>query len=136
MVGICGDNCSFCPRYVASQNGSVEAIEKVKKMWVRLGLRKPDFPLQAMTCNGCLPENKCAYSELRSCVNSKGVENCGLCSQYPCETIEAVFANSERLRSQASLVCTGVEMELLDKAFFSKSEYFDLIQKNKAKCKE
>jgi hypothetical protein len=133
IVGICGDNCAFCPRYIAAQSRRIQELEKVKELWVRLGLRNPDFPPRALSCNGCTPENKCAYVELRTCVISKGIENCGSCNKYPCEIIKAVFANSERLRRQASQVCTKGEMELLHKAFFAKKEYFDNLHRKIAK---
>jgi len=132
-VGICGDNCAFCPRYIATQNGSAQELEKVKELWVRLGLIRPDFPLHAMACNGCVTENKCAYTELRTCVSSKGIENCGLCEKYPCKIVKNVFAKSEKLRSRVNQVCTKAEIELLHKAFFSKREYFDNIHRNIAK---
>jgi len=130
LIGICGDNCFYCPRYKATKSGSVEELEKVKELWVRLGLRKPDFPVQNMVCYGCKPENKCAYVELCACVREKGVENCGLCDEYPCELINTAFDQSEKLRSHASRVCTEGEMEILDKAFFSKKNILIRFIKN------
>jgi hypothetical protein len=127
LIGMCGDNCFFCPRYTATKIGSVEELEKVKELWVRLGLRDPDFPVQEMACYGCTPENKCAYVELCACVSEKGVANCGLCDEYPCKLITKAFDQSERIRSKAGEVCTQEEMDTLHKAFFSKKEYFDKI---------
>lgn len=129
MIGICGDNCTFCPRYTATQNGGKTEFEKVKELWVRLGLRDHDFPVQDMACNGCLPENRCAYGELRKCVVGKAIENCGWCDDYPCNLIKASFMKSENLRSYANKVCTHEEMDVLHKAFFSKKEHFDSIHR-------
>jgi hypothetical protein len=128
MIGICGDDCVCCPRYVATQNGSAEALEKVKELWVRLGLRDPAFPPQDMACSGCRPENRCAYSELRACVHGKGIENCGLCQVYPCGLLNAVFEKSEKLCSHAARVCAQEEMEALRKAFFSKRQNLDRMR--------
>jgi hypothetical protein len=50
MIGICGDNCSLCPRYLATQDGSAGELEKVKELWVKLGLRDPAFPAQGVGC--------------------------------------------------------------------------------------
>jgi hypothetical protein len=97
MIGICGDNCIFCPRYLATQSGDSKELEKVKELWVRLGLREPNFPTQDIACYGCKPENNCAYSEVRACAYGKGVENCGLCNEYPCGQLLAVFEKSEEL---------------------------------------
>ncbi len=127
MIGKCGDNCEYCPRYIATKSGSTTELEKVKELWVRLDLRDPDFPVQDMVCYGCRPENKCAYEELCTCIITKKLENCGLCKEYPCKLIKSVFDTSEKLKSQARMVCTNEEMELLNKAFFSKKKYFNHI---------
>ena len=131
MIGICGDNCAYCPRYTATLKGRTVELEKVKELWVRLGLRDLDFSVQDMSCHGCKPENKCAYVEIYKCVVTKRLENCGLCNEYPCKLINSAFDKSEKLKSHASMVCTHEEMDVLHKAFFSKKEYFDRIhQKN------
>jgi hypothetical protein len=122
IIGICGDNCQFCPRYVATQNGSAKELEKVKELWVKLGLRDPAFPAQEMSWHGCKPENKCAYSELRACANERALDNCGLCDEYPCGLINTALERSEELRFHATSVCTPMEMETLKKAFFSKRQ--------------
>ena len=127
MIALCGDNCEYCYRFLATKNGSFEALEKVKELWVRLGLRVPDFPAQEMACNGCKPENRCAYTDLCTCVYSKNYENCGLCDQYPCELIKIAFKKSDNLKKRAIKVCTTEEMALLNKAFFSKREFFEHI---------
>jgi hypothetical protein len=125
-ISICGDNCTYCARYIATEKGGIQELEKVKELWVRLGLRDPDFPVQEMACHGCRPKNKCAYPELYSCVRTNGVENCGLCDEYPCKCINDVFDKSE-LKSHAEKVCSIVELDMLQKAFFSKKVYFDRI---------
>ena len=121
-IGICGDDCLYCPRYLATQRGKVEELEKVKDLWIRLGLRDPDFSARNLACYGCTPENNCAYPELRACVYERCIESCGLCEVYPCQFVRAVFEKSEKLCSQALKVCTAEELELLQKAFFSKRE--------------
>jgi hypothetical protein len=121
-MGICGDNCLYCPRYVATQSGKIEELEKVKELWLRLGLGGPALSVEDIVCFGCAPENDCAYFELRACVYGKAIENCGLCETYPCELVHTAFEKTEHLRSRAALVCTREEMEALQKAFFSKQQ--------------
>ena len=134
MIGICGDNCTHCPRYIATRNNSTRELDKVKELWIRLGLRDSAFPVQDLICHGCRPGNKCAYQELRSCVNTKEVENCGLCAEYPCKITKTAFEKSAKLKSHAEKVCTQEEMDTLNKAFFSKKECFDHIhQKHRKK---
>jgi hypothetical protein len=125
MIGICGDNCFYCPRYVATHNGGDKELEEVKELWVRLGFRDPAFPPQDMACFGCRPENNCAYSEVRACAHWRGIETCGLCQAYPCELLNAAFEKTEKLRFQAVRVCTPKEMDALNKAFFSKRQNLD-----------
>jgi hypothetical protein len=127
MIGACGDNCSCCPRYIAAQEGSLEALNKVKELWVRLGFREADFPARDLACSGCGPENQCAYHEVRECAYGKGIDNCGLCQDYPCEVMDAVFEKSENIKSHASSVCASEEMDALTRAFFSKRENLDTI---------
>jgi hypothetical protein len=132
-IGICGDDCLYCPRYLATQRGKVEELEKVKDLWVRLGFRNPACYASDLTCYGCTPENNCAYRELRACVYERGIENCGLCEVYPCQFVRAVFEKSDQLCSQALKVCTTKEMELLRKAFFSKRENLEKMHLEKHK---
>ncbi len=133
MIGICGDNCLFCPRYIVTQKGSAKDLENVKELWVKLGLRDRSFPAREMACHGCKPENKCAYSEIRACAAKRHVESCGLCDGYPCGLIDRAFAISEKLCSHATLVCTPMEIETLKKAYFSKKQNLDQMHLKKKK---
>jgi hypothetical protein len=127
ILGVCGDNCSCCPRYIATQERNLEELEKVKELWVRLGLRDIHFPVHDMACSGCTRQNTCAYSEVRACAYGKEIENCGLCHTYPCELIRTVFEKSKNLQFQATRVCTSAEIDTLCKTFFSKQKNLDQI---------
>lgn len=131
MFGTCGDNCTCCPRYIATKRQDPLELEKVKQLWVRLGLRHPAFPVEKMACHGCIPENPCAHEDLRSCVLAREIENCGGCDSYPCERISNAFEKSEKLRSHAGRVCTPAEMDWLTKAFFLKKDYLDRIHQGR-----
>ena len=136
LIGVCGDNCSYCPRYVATKSGGIDKLEKIKELWVRLGLRGPTFPARDLSCFGCRPENNCAYSELRACATGRGIDNCGLCDGYPCNLINASFQKSENLRSHAARVCTPEEMGTLCEAFLSKRQILDQIHREMNEGKE
>jgi hypothetical protein len=135
-IGICGDDCAYCPRYLATRSGKGEELEKVKALWLRLGLQRSRFACAArdLVCNGCVPENDCAYLELRTCVQSKGVENCGVCDTYPCELVNAAFERSDLLCARAESVCEPEEMELLRKAFFSKRRNLEKKRQRGSGC--
>lgn len=126
-VGVCGDNCSYCPRYIAALSGSIEELKKVKELWVRIGLRDESFPAENLVCHGCMPEVKCAYPELRNCAAGKKISNCGLCDNYPCELVNSAYKRTRNLESVARGVCSAEEMDMLDKAFFHKKRTLDKI---------
>jgi hypothetical protein len=129
LIGICGDNCRFCPRYTATQKGDAKGFEKIKELWVKLGLRDPAFPAQDLACYGCKPESNCAYPELRICANKRKVANCGLCHEYPCSLIQAAFEKSDELHSRLKGVCTPGETAMLKEAFFSKRQNLDRVHR-------
>jgi hypothetical protein len=119
-IGVCGDNCSFCPRYIATLSGDIGEFEKVKELWVRMGWRDESFPAENLACHGCTPEVKCAYPQLRDCAYGKKVPNCGLCDNYPCELVNAAFKRTSNLESVAGRVCSKEEIDVLNKAFLHK----------------
>jgi len=131
MITKCGDNCTYCPRYLATQDGREIELEKAKELWTRLGLKGHDLSVENMACHGCKPQNDCAYPELRACVTAKAYDNCGLCDEYPCILTKSVFDKSGKLEAHAKQVCAHWEMELLRKAFFSKKENLDRIHRER-----
>lgn len=135
LIGVCGDNCSYCPRYIATRTGKAEDLDEVKELWGRLGLRDPALPAQDLVCFGCKTESPCAYPELRDCAREKRIDHCGLCDTCPCKRIEAAFKKSEDLRTYATRVCTPREMDVLTKAFFSKQQNLDQIHREIGKAK-
>jgi hypothetical protein len=132
-IGACGDNCSYCPRYIATLSKELEELEKVKELWVRLGWRDKSFPASELICHGCSPEVKCAYPELRSCAYEKKIPNCGICDNYPCELVNAAWERTNRLTSNARSVCNLEEMEILNKAFLHKKQTLDKINNQSKK---
>ena len=133
LIGVCGDDCSCCPRYSATQNGKPEDFERVKELWVRLGFRDPSFPVKDLACYGCGLDSRCAYPELRACAYKKNLENCGLCNEYPCEMMMEAFVETERLKPLAMCKCTSEEMDILNKAFFHKKQVLDQIHNENKK---
>jgi hypothetical protein len=134
-IGACGDHCDFCPRYHATQSNNQIALEKVKELWVRLGLRAPFFPAGELVCFGCKPDNVCAYSALRDCVMDRNIENCGFCSAYPCKIVVDVFGKTEQWALNHMQKCTKEEYEVLHKAFCQKQIHLgEIYAQNQKKC--
>jgi hypothetical protein len=126
-IGVCGDNCSCCPRYIATLSGNSEELEKVKELWVRLGWRDEWFPAEGLVCHGCDFEIKCAYPKLRNCAYEKKIPNCGICDNYPCELVNAAFERTKHQTSDVLKICTTKEMDILNKAFLHKKRTLDKI---------
>lgn len=125
MITRCGDDCTYCPRFVGARDGDPIKPEEAKDLWSRLGLRGKGVLAEQMLCHGCLPQNDCAYPELRACAKARGYENCGSCDEYPCTLTMAMFAKTHDLATRAEQVCTQTELRLLRKAFFSKKIHLD-----------
>jgi len=122
-LGMCGDRCDVCPRYVATVTDDAVLFERIMRIYVKVGLRAVNTPLDSLTCRGCLPENKCAYSIVSDCAIEKQIGNCGECSDYPCDELSRVFQKTEDFRKRFEQVCTKEEFDLFERAFFKKKEY-------------
>jgi hypothetical protein len=129
LIGACGDDCSICPRYVATINNDQNDLERVKDLWVSLGLRKPDIDAEALKCLGCHSENTCAYQDVRDCAFGKKLENCGMCSKYPCKKVNAVFAKTEKAFRSFKSIGTQKEIDSITRAFRYKKLILDGIHR-------
>lgn len=126
-IGACGDNCSFCLRYEATISNDEHKLNRVKELWAELGWRDSDVDAQALKCSGCKKENRCAYRELRDCAFGKGLDNCGMCSSYPCALIQSVFEKTENTFRSIKNIGSKDEMDSLVKAFRNKKSNLDAI---------
>ena len=130
-IGISGDNCTVCPRYLATLSGDPRELEKVRDLWVRVGFREPDFPAEKLACRGCIPGNQCAYTGIRDCAHEKAVADCGLCDGYPCALIDAAFTRSDELRPRLAQACSPAELAVLEEAFLSKKRNLDRVHQER-----
>ena len=95
IIGSCGIVCTECPAYIARRTGDQELREKTAKEWS--GQYGAEIPASAVDCDGCHASDgvqigHCAECEIRACSQSThGIENCGLCGDYPCQRITGFF---------------------------------------------
>ncbi len=91
LVGRCGLYCGSCPIYRASHD-----FDEKKVMELSFGTR---CTVGQIKCEGCGSEDrfvlggKCAF---RKCAAEKGLGSCGLCPEFPCESLQG-FWDSDRL---------------------------------------
>jgi hypothetical protein len=135
-LGFCGDNCDICPRYLATQSGDVEQLRKVAALWYKVGLRDRVVSPEELICHGCsstwhsgLERRECAFRTVQECALEKGVENCGKCEDYPCETVSCVFEKVGPFAESIRGRCSKEEYDCLRKAFFSKKENLDRVNR-------
>ncbi len=129
LFGACGDDCSRCPRYTATLESDKEKLERVKELWIAFGWRSPDVSVEDLKCSGCAAGNKCSYQALRDCAFGKGLDNCGLCPDYPCATANAAFDKTENLFRSFKNLCSEEELNTLEQAFRFKKSNLDRVNK-------
>ncbi len=95
IVGSCGVVCTECPAYIARRTDDQALREKTAGEWsAKYGA---EIPASEIDCDGChasdgVQISHCGECEIRMCSQTThGVENCGLCSDYPCERITDFF---------------------------------------------
>jgi hypothetical protein len=125
-IGACGDNCTYCPRFKATNDNDPIELNRLKELWVSLGLKDKDIDPETLKCSGCSKENNCAYNELRDCAFAQGYENCGLCSKYPCALVQSAFSKTEDLFRKFDSRCS-TEHVCIEKAFRYKKDNLDRI---------
>jgi diamine N-acetyltransferase len=124
-IGACGDNCDECLRFIATKKGSDAELHKVAQLWFDLSLRDRIISTEEIRCNGCSPENKCAYREQRDCAFQRSFQNCGYCPDYPCLIVENTLSISDDMHQKTEDLSGS---ESIIKAFFKKKENLDKVR--------
>jgi len=101
MLAFCGLVCTECPAYLATQDNDITKAQKVADEWSTT--YHAQIKTEHVWCDGCLVEGKkcahCSQCEIRACGIEHKVNNCGLCTEYPCEKIEAFFKMAPAART-------------------------------------
>ena len=91
MIAYCGLVCSGCPAFLATLNDDDTAREKAAAFYAK----KYGFDLKPedINCDGCLTEGGrqlgyCRTCEIRKCCREKGLDNCTVCNEQPCEKLQ------------------------------------------------
>ncbi len=125
-LAFCGNDCSECPRYIATQSGDKEQLKEVAVLWRRVGYRDEIVSPEEIACHGCHSSRWCRY-KIRECAPERGLDSCGECKDYPCQRIltavEKTGAFAERIKEE----CPEEDYERLQKAFFSKKTNLDRV---------
>ena len=90
MIAYCGLVCSSCLTFLATQNDDDAAREKTAALYSeKFGF---DLKPEDINCDGCLSDGGkhiayCQTCEIRKCCREKGLDNCAICEEQPCDKL-------------------------------------------------
>jgi hypothetical protein len=99
MLSACGYHCEECGAFHLNIAG-VEDQKETAAAWKRF--YDIEMPPERVICDGChsnpregreLPGKDC---RIKKCTAERGLENCGYCGEYPCETLESTMKDVEK----------------------------------------
>jgi len=145
-IAICGLDCAVCPAYVVHQTGDMDLQKKTAEQWAKE--YGADIKPEMVDCVGCVVVEgphigHCFECEIRKCGLAKGVENCAVCTLYPCATVSVFIdkvpqakTNLEKIRAEAKPESvTMVKVESKSKAKAKPKAKPKTATKSKAKPK-
>ncbi len=92
MTAICGLICGDCLAFEATQKDDDGLREKVVKAWSTENER---LRLEDVDCDGCTAGGRlhsfCRVCSVRRCCLERDLENCAICSEFPCEKLEELW---------------------------------------------
>jgi len=90
MIAYCGLVCSDCPTFLATKNDDDAARAKTAAFYSE----KFGFNLtpEDINCDGCLSKGGkliayCKACDIRQCCREKGLDNCAVCDDQPCDKL-------------------------------------------------
>ncbi len=134
-LGACGDRCSVCPRYLATVNNDQEQFRRILEIYITMGHRPAGFDIKLLKCRGCRSVSACPHPDLKKCVETKKLDNCGQCETYPCPKINEVFAKTKEYFKKMKGKCSVAEIRRFEEAFAGKKKDLDDINHERSKGK-
>ena len=120
-ISICGDVCSECPRFIATETNDTAELEKIAELWYRLGFRDSILSSEDLKCTGCSKDKVCSYN-INNCKHLNGKNNCGECDSFPCDKITIVFQKTDKTNEICKDKCSASEYKELSRAFLMKRQ--------------
>ncbi len=89
----CGLICENCDAFIAYKNDDQALREKTAAFWSKE--YGAEINPNDINCVGCLTADgvhisHCAECKIKACAEGKGLDNCGLCKDYPCDKVNHV----------------------------------------------
>ncbi len=95
MIACCGLICTDCPAFIATKAGDAAKIAEIAENWAK-EFNIKDIKPENVWCDGCtVGDRKCGHCrecEIRACVMTRELANCGWCGELDtCEKIQRFF---------------------------------------------
>lgn len=96
LLGRCGTYCGSCPIHRAGLDGN-------EKKTFDIAFRTR-CTLDMVRCGGCGTSDRFVLSKgclFRKCAKGRGLESCGLCNDFPCDTLTGLYEDDNRAKGEA-----------------------------------
>jgi hypothetical protein len=87
----CGLYCGVCRIHQASQENDLKYLQRLGKLYARRFPEIASILVEELQCDGCFSNRKfpsCQVCAIRECVQTKAIEGCYACDDFPCEHID------------------------------------------------
>lgn len=92
-LSCCGIDCESCDAFIATKNDDQTLRTQTALKWTD-DYHHP-FKPEDINCTGCHGDGAqighCSQCGVRKCATSRGMENCGVCPDYSCQTLENFY---------------------------------------------
>lgn len=112
LVSCCGLICQTCPIYWVKQETDPHARNTIIEKIIKISAEKYDTELSATDVNGCsgCRGNQtelftlCIGCKIRPCAESKGIEYCSYCTDFPCKLLEPLYKEDPVAQARLELI--------------------------------
>jgi hypothetical protein len=102
LIAYCGLDCAACNAYLATKANDAALIERTAAEWSEM--YHSNVTAKDVWCDGCTTQagrlfGHCAECNIRACALAHQVANCGVCSEYCCDTVASFLEMAPDLKS-------------------------------------
>jgi len=96
LAGKCGMYCGSCPIFRAACDADEKKIFELSF--------KTRCTIDLIKCEGCGTPDRFALSKgctFRKCASGRGLDSCGQCPEFPCDTLLGLYEDDMRSKGEA-----------------------------------
>ena len=112
MISYCGLDCEHCDAFVATKTDDVRFKARVAQEWSKIYGRRiepEEVDCRGCTCVGTHGIYCDTMCRAKPCCREKGLAHCGLCSDFPCEKLDEIFAYFPEAKARLEKAAGGGE---------------------------